>query len=214
MRKIIAFAGSKQAGKTTAFRIAKNTFQNVCEVTIAGKLKRVVGEVLGIDEKHFRINELKEVPLEDPINLTSEHVEAVLSAFGLVYQFDIHVRPHIGTVIETPRQALQFLGTEVLHPIDNLVHVKHAVADMPESGIMVITDLRFLQEFNYFKEKHTNEFYPFYIKNNRAEAVAAGDKHPSETDLRKFRYRCTLIDNNHSLEQYEKSLIKKLGEVL
>ena len=214
MRKIITFTGSKQAGKTTAFETMNTHFSEVREITIAGKLKRVVGEVLGIDEKHFHINALKEVPFEDPISITGEQIEQVIIAFGLIYDFDMHVRPHINTLLETPRETLQFFGTNVLHPIDDLVHLKQAVADMPESGIIVVTDLRFLQEFNYFQEKHAKEFFPFYIKNDNAESIAMVDTHLSEIDLQKFKHKCILIENNFSLEQYKELLLKNLKGII
>lgn len=213
-RKIIAFAGSKQAGKTTAFNTLRETFNNVHEVTIAGKLKNVVGEVLEIDTKNFHINELKEVPFADPITITKEQIEAVITAFGLKYDYDTHVRPHVGTLIETPRQSLQFFGTNVLHPIDDLVHIKNAVADMPTEGVIVVTDLRFLQEFEYFETKHADEFFPFYIKNTKAELIAEGDTHPSETDLKKFKGKCTLIENNFTLQQYKESLVTNLQSIV
>lgn len=214
MRKIVAFAGSKQAGKTTAFSTIKNQFTEVHEVTIAGKLKNVVGEVLNIDTKNFHVNELKEVPFEDPITITKEQIEAVITAFNLEFDYDKHVRPHVGTLIETPRQSLQFFGTNVLHPIDDLVHIKNAVAGMPKRGIVVVTDLRFLQEFEYFRDTHKEEFFPFYIKNNKAELMAEGDTHPSETDLQKFKNQCTLIDNNGSLDAYKLSLVTNLQSIL
>ncbi len=213
-RKIIAFAGSKQAGKTTAFVTMRANFPEVHEITIAGKLKLVVGKVLGIDQDFFNKNELKEKYLDDPITVTQTHITQVIEAFGLTYDFDKHVRQHVNALLETPRQCLQFFGTNVLHKIDDLVHIKNAVKDMPETGLVIVTDLRFAQEFDYFQQNYSSQFFPFYIKNSKAEAIAASDTHPSETDLQKFKNKCALIDNNFTLEEYQFSIVKNIQAIL
>lgn len=213
-RTIIAFAGSKGAGKTTAFNTLTEKFNNVSEVMLAGLLKTSCSTVFGFDESKLSDLQYKEELLDTPIELTKENIEAVIKDFGVEFDYDAHVRPHVGMVLDTRRQVLQYIGTDVLHTIDKLIHIKAAVNNMPKEGIVVVTDLRFEQEFDYFKDNHSDEFFPFYLKNNRAELEAEGDTHPSETQLKRFKNKCIPIDNNSSLEDYRGRIVENVRSVL
>lgn len=208
MRKIIAFAGSKGAGKTTALNAVLSKFNNVHESMFAGKLKKICCEVFGFDFSRLDDLAYKEAELDDLVSLTASDIINVIEAFGVEYKYDDHVRPHISKVLNTVREVLQYIGTDVLHPIDQDIHIKSILGDLPDDGLIVITDLRFLQEFEYFRSNHDLEFYPFYIKNLAAEAAAAGDTHKSELDLAKFKHRCREINNtNVSQSTFEANVV-------
>lgn len=204
-RLIVAFAGSKGSGKTTAFNAVKDKFSNVYEFTLAGHLKTACGEVFSLSDRQLYHPEEKEQYLEDPVMLDAQDLELIYKKFDLDNEiiYDKHVRPFLGKILETPRKLLQFIGTDVLHKINPLIHAEYAAKTMPDSGLIIVTDLRFEKEFNYFNEKHSNEFKPFYIDNKRAELMAMGDTHPSEKDLLKFKHKCTSIDNNSTQSEYE-----------
>jgi len=210
-RQIVAFAGSKGSGKTTAFQAIRNEFKTVHEAMLAGKLKKSVCEVYGFDFSRLDDLAYKEDLLDIPVELTRDNLTKVADYFGLEYNFDTHLRSHVGYTCDTLRHLLQYIGTEVLRGIDNDIHVKSVVNDLPKEGLIVITDLRFETEFNYFDQNHNNEFYPFYIKNNIAELAAEGDTHPSETDLLKFKHKCKEVDNNKTVQEYKKLVISSIG---
>jgi len=211
MRKIVAFAGSKGAGKSTAFEILHGNFRGVHDIALAGHLKLAASEVFNLDQRLFHDQNLKESPLANFITLDSDQIMDVFFKFNLIqdkdFNYDDHVRPHIGKLIETPRKLLQYLGTEVLHPIDPLIHVKYVTKKLPENGLIVITDLRFANEFEYLYDNF-EEFIPYHIENNHAEMAAEGDTHPSETDRHKFKHKCQTLDNNGTIYQF-KGLVKK-----
>lgn len=217
MRKIVAFAGSKGAGKSTAFETLRNNYKDVYDVTLAGHLKMVCSKVFNLDEKLFHDQNLKEAPLADPITLQAKEIEDVLILFSLIrdkdYNYDNHIRPHVGKLIETPRQLLQYMGTDVLHPIDSLIHANYVTKNLPKDGLIVITDLRFANEFDFFYNNYKEEFTPYHINNLKAERMAEGDTHPSETDRHKFKHLCTQLDNNGTIYQF-KGLIKSKIEEL
>lgn len=212
-RKIIAFAGSKAAGKTTAFTITSEVYPNVHELTFAGHLKKSCSEVFNIDLNRFNDQNLKERTMEDPVYLDEESLLQVIQKFNRTADREL-IRPFVGKMIDTPRQLLQFVGTEVLRKVDLLIHIKYAVENMPKDGIVLITDMRFLNEFEYFYENHPNEFTPFYIKNNQAEMIAESDTHPSERQLLLFRDRCKLLENNGTLQEFNILVKSKIAEIL
>lgn len=205
---IIAFCGSKSAGKSTSYEMFKEFYNGEMEeLAFAGHLKTTCSDVFDIEMKYFLEPDLKEVELEAFINLKGDHVEQILKQFNVDnYTFDDHVRPHIGQVFETPRQLLQYVGTEVLHPIDPLIHAKILLQKRDPNKLTVVTDLRFEAEFHFMKETLGEEFTPVYIKNSRAELMAQSDPHPSERQMTLFKDKCFIIPNEDTKEDLKNKL--------
>lgn len=208
MNGIVAFCGSKGAGKSTSSDIFKNFFHgDIEEVALAGHLKTSCSEVFGVHMDNFLIPELKEVELENYVNLTPKNLEALLAAFNVTeFTYDEHIRPHVGKVLISPRKLLQYIGTEVLHPLDPLIHVKTMMVQKDPNKLTLITDLRFLNEFNYLNDNFSDNFVPFYVKNSTAELAAEDDTHPSEKELLLFRDKCELLSNESSLSELKRRI--------
>lgn len=208
---IIAFCGSKGSGKSTSAGLFKEIIGVPTEeIAIAGHLKESCAKVFGVDYEKFINPALKEVELEDYIVLDRKNIQALLKAFFVdKYDYDTHVRPHVGRIIKTPRALLQYIGTEVLHPIDALIHVKAAIQKKDPAKLTVITDLRFVAEFEYFNSGV--DFLPVYVKNAKAELTASVDAHPSERQFENFKQRCYLLDNEGSIADLTQKL-KKLKQ--
>jgi len=210
---IIAFAGVKQSGKDTACDVVEENFKNTTRLTFAEKLKTVCSKVFDLDMKHFTDNNLKEVLLEDIIFLDEPLIRKVIENFGYVCDYDKHIRGHIGIVLSTPRELLQYVGTEVLHAVDKQIHIL-SIIDKISNGINIITDLRFEQEIDYFMENYPDIFFPIYIKNDVAENIAKSDLHKSEMDLGNFKKKCMVIENNSSLKEYREQVTSLIGSIL
>ena len=203
MSKIVAFCGSKGSGKNTSADFFKEFASSpVEEIAIAGHLKEACASVFAVEYKKFVDPALKEVEFEDYLVLDIRGLQKLLRAFGIDRQdYDTQIRPHVGKIIRTPRGLLQYIGTEVLHPIDPLIHVKMAMKKKDPNKITLITDLRFVAEFEYFKATHDAAFVPLYVKNSRAELAASIDGHPSERQFELFKTKCRVLDNEGSLEE-------------
>lgn len=212
---VIAFCGSKGAGKSASYEIFKELFTgNIEEIALAGHLKEVCSKVFNVDMKYFIDPSLKEVELENYVNLEPRHIEAIYHMFFVQnYAYDCHVRPHIGQVFETPRRLLQYVGTEILHPIDPLIHSKITLNKKDSKKLTVVTDLRFKAEFDYFKETLGKDFIPVYVKNSNAELMASSDPHPSERQLILFKDECYAISNEDSKSDLSKRLQSLLNEL-
>lgn len=214
MKKLIAFCGAKESGKSTSAELFKNLAiakgKKVKEVAFAGHLKETCSKVFNIEMKYFLDTKLKESELDAYIRLTKEYVEEIFKEFDLQeYDYDKHVRPHLGQVFDTPRRLLQYIGTELLHPLDKLIHVNITLKKIDPDAITLVTDLRFPQEFDGLIDKP--EFLPVYVDNKRAENAAAADSHASEKGWQTFKHRCVTLDNNLTLHELNDN-IKKLVE--
>lgn len=203
IRRIIALSGSKGSGKTTAFNIIKELHPEVIEITFAGKIKRTCSNVFDIPLDHFDNQDLKEVPFDKPLELTSEKLLEVVRAYNLSISIG-KLLELSGTELKTPRHIAQFIGTEVLRSLDINVHVNAAFECMTDTGVYVVTDMRFMSEFDYVTALGAKVYH---IDNDRAEEAAKGDNHPSELQRHMFKEKCIRLDNNGTLQEF-KQLIK------
>jgi len=203
---IIAFCGSKGSGKSTSAMVFKDLIGVPTEeIAIAGHLKEACARVFNIDYNKFIDPALKEVELEECIVLDRKNLEALMKEFFVQdYTYDTHIRQHIARVLRTPRALLQYIGTEVLHPIDPLIHVRVAMKKKDPSKLTIITDLRFVAEFEYFTAQEN--FVPVYVKNTQAEIRASVDGHASERQFENFRTKCRYLNNEGSLTELSWSL--------
>lgn len=214
MRHFICLTGVKQAGKSTFARIAKELNPSVVELAIADKLKNACSKVFNIPRNHFDLSEFKERDLEQYAYLDTDNVTAVLSEFGVnPIDFDRLVRPHIGVVLETPRRIAQYFGTEVLRTVDDRIHCLGTVYGLPETGVFVITDMRFPNEHEFFTTQPNTVSDTVYIHNARAESVK--DAHVSEKYIKEIGAKCMWkLENNFTLETYEAQVRKLLKTLL
>lgn len=210
---IIAFCGSKGSGKSTSATLFKELIGAPTEeIAIAGHLKDVAAKVFDVDYNKFIDPKLKEVELEDFVLLNSDNLKTLMASFFVTdYSYDKHIRPHLGRVLRTPRALLQYIGTEVLHPLDPLIHVKTALKKKDPNKLTVITDLRFVAEFKYFNA--SKEFVPVYVKNAAAELAASVDAHPSERQFENFKSSCRLLSNEGNMEELRTGLRTLITEV-
>lgn len=213
MRLFLGITGVKESGKTTSFNFIKAAYPEVIEVTLAKKLKDVCAEVLGIPRNAFDDQALKEKELLRPVCLTQANLEALIQAFGYTPDYDRHVRPHIGVVLDTARLAAQYVGTEVLRAVDENVHCVGATRDLPEEGIFVVTDMRFPNEYNFFKSRYPETFYPVYISNYAAEARLGPSPHASERYVLSLANQCDRVDNNGTKEELRERILTQFRRV-
>lgn len=213
--KVIGICGSKGAGKSTAFEMLKQVYGLLLvEIPLAAHLKETCAAVSNLPLEYFTDQKYKEKELENYVVLDEGIIKLIFSKFFLEenkdFTYDVNVRPHISKVFTTPRQMLQYVGTEVLRPIDNLIHVRTVLKKCQKDRVTVVPDVRFNSEFNYFSNDSSIEFTALYINNNSAEAAASADSHQSELEYRDFVSSCIKIDNNGSLSELRINLLKVL----
>ena len=202
---IIGLAGVKTSGKSTVANVIKDMAPNAVESALADKLKNTCAEVFNLERNQFDAQELKEVPFLALKTLTRENIESVLTSFGVQMsdtEFDEKYSGIIGLELDTPRRIAQIVGTEILRATGNPdIHCDNVNTD---GDIVIISDLRFPNEFEYFKRLSQTsldvEFVPLYIQRDTAEIVVDENSHPSEKSVFLFRDGCIKVDNNGTIE--------------
>lgn len=208
MKTIIGLAGVKTSGKSTVANMIKEFVTNAEEAALADKLKNTCAEVFGVPRDYFDRQDVKEVPFTDgPKELTALKIGAILESFG-VYMSTREIDSTyncIGMELPTPRRIAQIVGTEVLRAAgDEDIHCKNVKIN--DGGITVISDLRFPNEYKFFKESDDYNFIPLYIQRDEAEKHVTEDSHPSEKCVFEFSGNCIKIDNNGSLRDTERQI--------
>lgn len=205
MKAFLGLIGAKRAGKDTAFEAIQEVFPGATRITLAKMLKDCCSKVTNIPRENFELDEFKEKELEDLVQLSRDVIEDIYSYYSLTYNFDKHVRPHLGKVLKTPREVAQYVGTEVLRSVDENIHCTSAFANkIGDFG--VITDLRFPNEDSFFKNLG-KPYIMVYIANMAAEAEASKDSHASEAYMKDMSKKADFrIYNNDTLEEFKRKV--------
>lgn len=208
--KIVGVTGVKGSGKNTTYELLKRHYPEIKEVSLAGKMKEACKEILGLTEFQITDRVAKEAFLDEPVYLTASALKSIFEAFGEGdnVDYDKHIRPHVGMTLESPRRVLQYIGTEVLRSIRDNIHSYYLYSQIKDSdGTYFITDLRFFDEYQFFADTFENEFEAWYISNRKAEMAGSGDTHPSEQGIVQIKPKALQIDNNGTLDDFEKTLL-------
>ena len=212
--KLIGLSGVKESGKSTAFDYIKNQIDGVVEIQLAKKLKDTCSVSLNIPRSHFDDQDFKEKTLVTPLILTKETITNILCNYQI--DFSDKYLKHIGKQIKTPREAAQYIGTEVLREGDPDIHCRHAIIEAEKLGarVGIITDMRFPNELDFFCGD--NEFLGgFFIYrpekyNQLLSDMAKGNVHSSETNILYLVPRMTIIDNDSNLVKLQDQINKKI----
>lgn len=224
--KIVSFTGPKGSGKDTSADILKDNKIAAGSISFAGPLKKICCEVFKLH--HNLVNDpiLKEKPLEQPIVLKAAHFRKInLLLTDYLSQDEFFYTPHStsiagleGIELKTPREILQFIGTEYIrnrvHPDWHLraAFSNSTLAKLDENGVYCVTDARFPNEYTFLAEKFGEDFMGFYVERPEAEEKLAVSTHDSERqvlEVKKLIPEENIIKNDKTLKDLEKQLLAK-----
>jgi hypothetical protein len=194
---VIGLVGYKQSGKTTTFNYICDFLgkKEVQELMLAGKLKKVCSKIFHTPIQCFEDQNLKEVPYELPIKINQQDLTALAKAYKIDKKTELKA---FVKELKTPRQVLQFVGTEILRQVDEKIHCQVIGDAIKIDKVNVVTDIRFQNEYDYFKNQVKCKFIPIHI--SRLCVETNKDTHASEKDIKNISKNCTLLDNNGTLD--------------
>ena len=203
---IIGLIGVKQSGKSTTTKLIKKYFPSAEESALADKLKNTCADVFGLKRDQFDLQSLKEIPFNQPIVLTEAKINSIINAFNIkgvdIKKKCINV---INMELTSPRHIAQIIGTEVIRQVGKpSVHCENV--DLTKSRVMIISDVRFKNEFDYFNNKNKFDFIPLYIQRKEAEDKVNENSHQSEKEVFEFRDKCVKLDNNGTITDLDRQI--------
>lgn len=186
---IISFSGRQKSGKTTL----ANIFQQAGfkKISFADKLRELVCKLYGFTLEETSDPITKDAILDQPL-VWNEYVADLLAE---LIESDKNLHYEDKNFISI-REALQYIGTEVLRRYDPDFHTKEFQKAIDPTLNYVCDDNRFLNEFKCIDSiEQSHQFYiirPYYFKYSN---------HASENDLNRSHFNYVL-NNNGTLEQF------------
>jgi hypothetical protein len=151
---IIAFSGTKFAGKDTAAEalIRSHGFKRI---GLADKLKDICSEVFNIPRQHMDDPTMKEAPFTLAVSIGTVHIDTllrILARDGYDFEFystyELLCKNFLGKILTTIREVLQVIGTDLCRTyIKDDIWLQYAKSTiLNHEGDLVITDARFQNE--------------------------------------------------------------------
>jgi len=217
---VIGLMGPKGCGKDTIANYAKDKLNASDKIVTASFLKATCAKVFGLELDWFY--DKKERDFLRPVTFTAPLIKRFLFEMRAAVSekilnlkdfnpYTIAIQNHVGRVFKTPRQMLQYIGTDFVHPICRPFHcmvVYESFKDKP--GVFLITDLRFKMETDYAAQCF-KFFYPVRIV-GRNEVKNGQEEHKSESEWKSIQPFAT-IDNSTKLDDFYKNSIKVFDEI-
>lgn len=183
---VVAVVGPKASGKSTLC----NHFNKDCEGKVPTKVLSFATALKEICAQAFEqpLESMygdKEVPFIRPIHMKAKFYKRILvdmqqrlQNMGIV-DFDwrkVAINLYGEPDFETPRQMLQWVGTEFMQSIYPAFHCLILKGQMQDNGVYYIDDCRFTEEYGFLKESFPN----FYVMKIRGRNEDNEDTHASE----------------------------------
>lgn len=198
---IIGLCSKKRSGKTTSFKMLEDMFASkgveVKEIMFAGPLKSFICE----SYDYITMDMVEDQSIKELDLFSFVFTEELL--LGVEAYWDVKVSRECLDVEKTSiRGFLQYLGTDVLRSVDDKIHIRAAHKQVDPSKINIITDVRFMNEYEYLSK--LDGFVSIALKRDLGELC---DTHLSEQGVEDVQAMCSVvIENNGTLEDLRQSL--------
>lgn len=217
MGKVIALSGEAQVGKDSfADELTKRGF---VKASFAGNLKQMCQFAFGLTPYHTDTQKGKKTILNPPLPFNkivlnkislwlkkSHDIKTFASKLKeleneyIQKQIKINGRPRY---FKTPREILQFVGTEICRAVTDTYHVEvlfKQIMGQPEVN-WVITDARFENERKLLKDYFGATLIRIKRPGYSAETTKGIENHPSETSIGVDEDYDIVINNSGTLEE-------------
>jgi hypothetical protein len=199
---ILGLHGAAKAGKDTVADYILSEYSWGEKLSFAGNLKEMCKVVFQLTDEDVNTQEGKERPFPQPKTFTQRNLGSVLywmaqthSAYPPAKGSREKLKTLIGTELSTPRQVLQFVGTDVCRTVVPSYHgdvVIKKIKDNPDTNF-VITDVRFPDEGDLILDDYNGIVVEVLRESTSKENIDRS--HASETAMQEWG-RFTDVVNN------------------
>lgn len=183
---VFGISGQKGHGKDTLARLMQKECESFHITHFAAELKRLSKLIFGLTDAQMHDQDLKEAPLGRPVEMDS-FVPYMQSRTGLSIQ-------PCGKIAKTPREVLQFFGTEYVRRARDSYWVDCVLREVHEKvDFVLVPDTRYLNEMEALRRIGGK-----VIKVQRLGLPEGTDGHTSETEMAKINpdlFLATVTDN-------------------
>jgi len=200
---ILGLSGKALSGKDTTadYLIEKHGWCG--KAALAENLKRACMKIFGMSEKQVFTQSGKSSLLTPPVILTFMDIQSILSWMRKTHDISLSNKSimdfecFLGRVLTTPREVLQFVGTDIMRTFEPNYHTEVIFRSIEPEKNLIITDVRFPNE-----AKSVLDNGGCLVRINRDFSLRAkknpniSDTHSSETALDDWTDWSYILDNN------------------
>jgi hypothetical protein len=194
---IIGLSGKALSGKDTTADYLISHYHFDEKVGFAYNLKLMVMDVFSLSFREVSEQDFKCKRFSDPVIVDKFHIDGIIDWMRrthLVYFSDYDL--FVGKVLNTPREILQFVGTDIIRFVCSSYHSDIVKNKFSSGKDIVISDIRFLNEAYLVKD-----FNGFLVRLTRdVEMVGGKTGHQSEVSMDDFKNWDYILNNNGSLK--------------
>jgi hypothetical protein len=205
---IIGFSGKALSGKDTSADFILEEFRFDEKVGFASNLKAAVIEIFNLSVNDVYDQNLKGRLLEEPVITNSSHAQKILDWMRRTHKTgSINLERFTSKTLTSPRDILQFVGTDVMRSICYTYHTDIIESKLTTGKKIVICDVRFHNEIDLIKR------YGGFVVRIHRNIGMCGSKtgHQSEIALDNFEGWDYTLDNNGSFSDLYSSISKMIS---
>lgn len=194
---IIGLAGRKNCGKTTLASECVNKL-GFEQIAIADPLKKLISSLIGFDITSEQKSKNKIVNKK----LSDEDIIKISDKTGIEKTLIKNAAKE--KTMETVRDMLQFIGTDIIRKYNNDWHVNETLSNLKSSKSYVVDDVRFKNEKDAIEKMNGNVW--FVVR----PIIDGISNHESETSIKYTDCGTNLIINDIPLNSIKKKWIRCL----
>lgn len=218
---VIGLMGPKGSGKDTIADFAIDKAGANGKLATASVLKSLCSKVFKVHPKYF--TDLKDEPFTNPVMITGKQVRDILNAMRTLIPLEVlsvkdfnpmkvGVQKYDRRIFKTPREMLQYVGTELIQSIYKPFHAVVSYDTLRgKPGVWFITDIRFQHEYD-----HAKNIFPFFYPVRiigRNEVEEGKEEHISEGQWKNLAPYSVIDNSEVSLEVLQENALKVFKDI-
>ena len=201
---ILGISGKGQAGKDTVADYILTKDMWVDKASFAFNLKKVCSKFFGLEINRFLKQDLKCKKFRRPLIITRKKYAELITT---ILEGESYTIPNLpDKYVHTPRELLQYIGTDVLRRANDNCHVIMFRKLYGKGDGLIVTDVRFENEAQFIREQGG-----MLVRIERPQRYLLRSNHPSETSL-DYWFDWDYVLNNDKLG--EEHLYRRVDKML
>jgi len=146
---IIGLSGKALVGKDTVADYLLDRYGWNRKVSFAHNLKTSCSILFGLTWEQVSTQDGKKTPLDKPVVVTEHEIRSVIEWMRKTHTVNLNDKDYshlLGVELETPRDILQFVGTDIMRYYVDDYHCEVVFKKLDTQDKVVITDVRFPNE--------------------------------------------------------------------
>jgi len=146
---ILGLSGKASSGKDTTADYLIDHFAWDSKIALASNLKEACKIIFNLSDDQVLTQKGKRTSFQVPVLLSDFHVSAVVNWINRTHSVhinDVDYTKYLGLELNTPRDVLQFVGTELMRSYCDSYHIDVIMGKLRYYNNVAITDVRFKDE--------------------------------------------------------------------